>query len=54
MKKIIGVAVLVLTLIVAVIYRQLSHRPAKEKPEKALVPASLRDGMLLSYLLFQQ
>jgi hypothetical protein len=39
MKKIIGVAIIVLTLILAVIYRQLTRRPAKEKPQQALVTA---------------
>ena len=55
MKKLIGVAIILLTLVLTVIYRQLAHRPgpAKEKPAPAYVPASLRDGMLLSYLLLQ-
>ena len=53
MKKLIGVAIIVLTLILTVIYRQLSHRPAKEKAPQAYVPASLREGMLLSYLMLQ-
>jgi hypothetical protein len=49
MKKIIGVAIIMLTLVLAVIYRQLTHRPPSANPEKATV--SLRDGMLLSYLM---
>jgi hypothetical protein len=53
MKKLIGVIVILLTLILSVLYRQLAHRPAKEKSEQAHVPASLRDGMILSYLLLQ-
>ncbi|HLZ87194.1 MAG TPA: hypothetical protein VKQ52_08140 [Puia sp.] len=53
MKKLLGVAIILLTLILSVIYRQLSHRPVKENPQHAYVPATLRDGMLLSYLLFQ-
>lgn len=51
MKKIIGVAIILLTLVLSVIYRQLKHQHVKEKPEQTHVPASLRDGMLLSYLL---
>ena len=39
MKKIIGVAIIVLTLILTVIYRQLTHRPAKQKNEQAFVAA---------------
>ena len=54
MKKIIGVGIVLLILIVAVIYRQLTHR-CSTRPEstRVCVPASLRDGRLLSYLLFQ-
>jgi hypothetical protein len=51
MKKIIGVAILVLTLVLTVIYRQLTHRPAAEKSKRALVPGSLRAGTLLSDLM---
>jgi hypothetical protein len=39
MKKIIGVAILVLTLVLTVIYRQLTHRPAKQKTDQAFVTA---------------
>jgi hypothetical protein len=53
MKKIIGVAIIVLTLVVAVIYRQLTRRPSGTKPEETHVAASLREGMLLSYLILQ-
>ena len=53
MKKLIGVIVILLTLILSVIYRQLTHRPVKQREERAYVPATLRDGMLLSYLLLQ-
>ena len=52
MKKIIGVGIILLTLILAVVYRQLTHRPAVgSKPESADAPVSLREGMLLSYLM---
>jgi len=51
MKKIIGVAIIVFTLVLAVIYRQLTQRPASEKTKRALVPDSLRDGTLLTYLV---
>jgi hypothetical protein len=51
MKKIIGVGIILLTLILAVIYRQLTHRPARQKPEKTFASASLREGVLLSYLM---
>jgi hypothetical protein len=53
MKKLIGVAIILLTLVLSVIYRQLTHRPAAAKPEQSYVPATMRDGMLLSYLILQ-
>ena len=53
MKKLIGVVIIMLTLVLSVIYRQLTQRPVKHKPEQAYVPVSLRDGMLLSFVLFQ-
>jgi hypothetical protein len=53
MKKLIGVIVILVTLVLSVIYRQLTHRPPKERREHACGRASLREGMLLSYLLFQ-
>ena len=39
MKKIIGVAIIMLTLVLSVVYRQLTRRPVKEKPDQALVTA---------------
>jgi len=54
MKKVIGVAIVLLTLVLSVIYRQLTHRQSKEKKaksEQTYVPATLRDGTLLSYLM---
>ncbi|HEY4111372.1 hypothetical protein [Puia sp.] len=55
MKKFIGVVILLLTLALCVIYRQLTHRTANETPEhaEASASASMREGMLLSYLLLQ-
>lgn len=53
MKKIIGVIAIMLTLILTVIYRQLTARPAKDKPPRAYITASLREGMALSCLLLQ-
>lgn len=57
MKKLIGVAAILFTLLLSVIYRQLTAKPAKEKPPKgcikACVRAGLREGMLLSRLLIQ-
>ena len=53
MKKAIGVIVLLLTLVLSVIYRQLTHRPAKEKAAQAYVPEPVREDMLLSCLLLQ-
>jgi hypothetical protein len=49
MKKIIGVGIILLTLILAVLYRQLTHKPSRQEPEVA--STSLREGMLLSYLM---
>ncbi|HWB90796.1 MAG TPA: hypothetical protein VG605_03050 [Puia sp.] len=53
MKKLIGVIAIMLTLILTVIYRQLTARPAKDRPTRAHISARLREGMALSYLLFQ-
>jgi len=53
MKKLIGVIAILLTLLLTVIYRQLTHHSAKAKPEKCYVPRVLEDGMLLTSLLFQ-
>lgn len=39
MKKIIGVAIIMFTLVLAVVYRQLTRRPVKEKPAQAFVTA---------------
>ncbi|GGB13070.1 hypothetical protein [Puia dinghuensis] len=53
MKKLIGLIIVLLTLILSVIYRQLSHRPLKEKPAQAYVPEPVREDMLLTCLLLQ-
>jgi hypothetical protein len=53
MKKIIGVIAILLTLLLTVIYRQLTARPAKEKTSRACISASLREGMALSCLFMQ-
>lgn len=53
MKKIIGVIAIVFTLILTVIYRQLTTRPSKYKPARAHISAGLREGMALSCLLLQ-
>jgi hypothetical protein len=53
MKKLIGMIVILLTLILSVIYRQLTARPVREKQPQAYIPAALREGMTLSYLLLQ-
>ena len=53
MKKLIGVIVIVFTLILTVIYRQLTARPAKDKPPRAHISAGLREGMALSCLFLQ-
>ena len=57
MKKVIGS--ILFTLLISIIYRQLTARPAKDRPIKACirakdcVPTGLREGMMLSYLLLQ-
>jgi hypothetical protein len=51
MKRIIGVAVIMLTLLLTIVYRQLTAKPAKEKSSRVALTASLREGMALSYLL---
>jgi hypothetical protein len=59
MKKLIGVAAILFTLLISVIYRQLTSRPAKDRPLKTAlratdrVRAGLREGMTLSCLLLQ-
>lgn len=53
MKKLIGLIVIVLTLILSVVYRQLTAGPAKEKQPQSCIPLALREGMTLSYLLLQ-
>ena len=54
MKKIIGVAVVALTLILTVIYRELTTRKTvREKAPREFISVSLREGMTLSCLLFQ-
>jgi hypothetical protein len=54
MKKFIGVAIVMLTLALAVIYRQLTHRLSVRPDRKQVcVPVTLRDGALLSCLFFQ-
>ncbi len=53
MKKLIGMIVILLTLILSVIYRQLTARPAREKLSRTCIPVALREGMTLSYMLLQ-
>jgi hypothetical protein len=53
MKKLIGMIVILLTLILSVIYRQLTARPVREKQSRAYMPAVLREGMTLSCLFLQ-
>jgi cell division protein FtsL len=53
MKKLIGMIVILLTLILSVIYRQLTARQVREKQPQAYITAALREGMTLSYLLLQ-
>jgi len=53
MKKLIGVIAIMLILILTVIYRQLAAKPAREKPPRGTIAASLREGMTLSCLLLQ-
>ncbi len=53
MKKFIGVAIILVTLLLAVIYRHLKNCQVKEKPAHAMVPAALKEGLVLSYLLIQ-
>ena len=53
MKKLIGMIVILLTLILSVIYRQLTARPVREKQSRTYIPAALREGITLSCLLLQ-
>lgn len=53
MKKLIGVIAVMLTLILTIIYRQLTAKPTREKPPRAAIAATLREGMALSSLLLQ-
>jgi hypothetical protein len=53
MKKLIGMIVILLTLILSILYRQLTARPVKEKPGRAYIPGVIREGMAISCLLLQ-
>lgn len=53
MKKLIGVIIIMFTLVITVIYRQLTAKPAREKAARAPITASLREGMALSCVLLQ-
>ncbi len=53
MKKLIGVIAILLTLLLTVIYRQLTHHSVKAKPETSYVPRVLQDGIFLTALLMQ-
>jgi hypothetical protein len=53
MKKLIGMIVILLTLILSVIYRQLTARPVREEQSRAYIPVALREGMTLSCLFLQ-
>lgn len=53
MKKLIGVTVILLTLLLCVIYRHLTTSHPKAKPDKAYVPGPLRDGLFFTTLLLQ-
>ena len=53
MKKLIGVAVLLLSVILFLLYRQLTHRAVKVSQPMVSVPAILRENMMLSSVLFQ-
>jgi hypothetical protein len=53
MKKLIGVIAILLILLLTAIYRQLTSRNAKAKPETFCVHRALQDGMFLTALLIQ-
>lgn len=53
MKKVIGVFALLFTMLVYVIYRQLTTDQAKARSEKACQSWPLRDGLFFTALLLQ-
>jgi hypothetical protein len=53
MKKLIGVIAILLTLLLCAIYRQLTSRHAKAKPETVYVPEKIQDGLFLTTLMMQ-
>jgi hypothetical protein len=56
MKKIIGVAAILLTLVISIIYRQLTGSLAKFSRPKRSVPAlvhEVRENLLISSLMIQ-
>jgi hypothetical protein len=53
MKKLIGVIIILITLLLSVIYRRLTGSHVKEKPRQVFVAAALRQELVLSYLLIQ-
>jgi len=53
MKKLIGVIVILLTLLLTVIYRQLTAKMVKEEAPRSYIPATLREGVALACLLRQ-
>jgi hypothetical protein len=53
MKKIIGVIVILLTLLLTVIYRQLAGSRVKDKPGKICTLRGLREELPLFQLLIQ-
>jgi hypothetical protein len=53
MKKLIGVIAILLTLLLCVVYRQLTRLHAKAKPETVYVPETIQDGLFLTTLMMQ-
>ena len=53
MKKLIGVIVILITLLICVIYRSLKTQQVKARSEVTRQPDPLRDQLILSFLLIR-
>lgn len=53
MKKLIGVIVILFTLLLCVIYRNLKNQQVKARSEETRQPDPLRDQLILSFLLLK-
>ena len=53
MKKIIGVTAILLSVILVMLYRQITHRPNKVPYTKISVPSIMQENLILGSMLLQ-